>query len=67
MTNQQKISRRAAFTTAFGLTVAPVLLATAASARGGPDPWKPKRRKSLSDIPEEALARSPKLGGPRMR
>ncbi|MEO0774389.1 MAG: hypothetical protein AAFZ04_14565 [Pseudomonadota bacterium] len=67
MTNPQNISRRTAFTAALGLTMAPVLLATAASARGGPDPWKPKRKTSLSDVPADALARSPKPGGPRMR
>ncbi|MEO0372816.1 MAG: hypothetical protein AAF231_15275 [Pseudomonadota bacterium] len=67
MTTQRNISRRAAFTTALGFAMAPVLLATAASARGGPDPWRPKRKKSLSEIPGDALARSPKPGGPRMR
>ena len=68
MTNQPKLTRRAAFATALGLTMTPVLLTTAASARGGPDPWKPKKRKkSLSDLPQDTLARSPKPGGPRMR
>ncbi|MEO0751158.1 MAG: hypothetical protein AAFY25_05105 [Pseudomonadota bacterium] len=46
MKPQPKLTRRAAFATALGLALSPVLVATAASARGGPDPWKPKRKKT---------------------
>lgn len=62
MNTQTKLTRRAAFATALGLTLAPVLLATAASARGGIDPsdrggkrWKPNSSKTTptqTNMPE---------------
>lgn len=53
MNTQTKVTRRAAFATALGVTLAPVVLATAASARGGLDPsdrqgrrWKTQGKKT---------------------
>lgn len=44
MQTSPKLTRRAALATAFGLSLAPIVVATSAAARGGPDPWKPKRK-----------------------
>lgn len=38
------ITRRAALLAAIGLGVAPMFTAGQATARGGPDPWRPKRK-----------------------
>lgn len=54
-----KLTRRAAVATALGLAVFPVLAATSATARGGPDPWRPKRK-----TPTEGQTRP---GAPRQR
>lgn len=48
MTPKPQLTRRAALLTAFGLSLAPVLVATTATARGGPDPWKPRSRKKTN-------------------
>ncbi|MEO0747898.1 MAG: hypothetical protein AAFZ10_05930 [Pseudomonadota bacterium] len=45
MPKQTPITRRAALATALGLSLAPIALASSAAARGGPDPWRPKRKK----------------------
>lgn len=57
MKPQPKLTRRAAFSAALGFALSPVLIAGAAVARGGPDPWKPKRKKAGSNRP----------GAPRQR
>ncbi len=46
MKHQPILTRRAAFATSLGLALSPLLIASAASARGGPDPWKPKKDKT---------------------
>ena len=60
MPTPKKLTRRAALLTAFGLSLAPVVVASSAAARGGPDPWKPKRK------PKKAYG-DKRLGGPRKR
>ena len=57
MNPQPLLTRRAALATTLGLALSPVVIASAASARGGPDPWKPNKKKTKSNRP----------GAPRQR
>lgn len=45
MSQPVNLTRRAALAKALGLSLAPIALASSAAARGGPDPWKPKRKR----------------------
>ncbi|MEM7596354.1 MAG: hypothetical protein AAF382_01580 [Pseudomonadota bacterium] len=57
MKPQPLLTRRAAFATTLGLALSPLVIASAAAARGGPDPWKPNKKKTKSNRP----------GAPRQR
>ena len=57
MNHHPLLTRRAAITKTLGLALSPLLIASAASARGGPDPWKPNRKKTGTNRP----------GAPRQR
>lgn len=50
MTPKSHLTRRAAMRAVVGLSLAPVLLASVAQAKGGPDPWEPKRRRTKEEF-----------------